>query len=511
MRRVGIALGVLLAAHRAPAQAIADSGLVSAHHTIVVGGRRIGYTSRAGLIPIRNNETGEPHGAVFFVAYTADRSRSEPRRPLTLLWNGGPGANSQLLHLVAFGPRRIAARDSSHPDRLALEDNAATLLEATDLVFVDPVGTGYGRLARAGYAAEFYSTLGDIAAIAEFARVYLTRIDGWQRPLFVGGESFGVWRAAGVVEALERRGACVAGEILISGGIPVMARPPYAIKAALFLPTRTTAALYHHRLAPELQADPAATIAAATKWAREEYAAALEGAETLPHERRMAVVAQLARFTGLRESEIDSATLIVKRSQFAQSLLRDQHLALDRFDTRRTHPTGSELGRTPVDVRRDALTVQYLRLEIGYRTDLAYLGSEDGYSPVTEREPTGPAAQWGYDQNAPDTTLPPTSLSAQARRLADDGPPNGAEPWLRRAMTIDTTLRAFVAVGMYDSLNSCEWNAYLVGAIEPAIGSRITARCYTGGHMMYEDPGTRFQVARDIAAFITSAAASAAR
>ena len=334
------------------------------------------------------------------------------------------------------------------------------------------------------------------------------RIDGWRRPLFVGGESFGVWRAAGVVEALERRGARVAGEILISGGIPVIARPPYAVKAALFLPTRATAALYHHRLAPELQADPAATIDAAAKWAREEYAPALEGAETLPHDRRMAVVAQLARFSGLRAAEIDSVTLIVKRSQFAQSLLRDQHLALDRFDTRRTHPTGSELGRTLVDIRRDALTVQYLRLEVGYRTDVAYLGSEQGYEPVTEREPSGPASQWGYDQNPPDTTQPPASTSAQARRLADDGPPNGAEPWLRRAMEIDGGLRAFVAVGMYDSLNSCSWNDYLVSTLEPAIGSRITAKCYTGGHMMYEDPGTRFQVARDIAAFITSAAAA---
>ena len=507
--RLGILLGVLLGTATVDAQD-RDTGIVITHHAITVGGQRIAYTARAGLIPIRINETGEAHGYVFFVAYTVDRASSAPPRPITFLWHGGPGANSQLMHLVAFGPRRIAARDAAHPDRLVIEDNAATLLGATDLVFVDPVGTGYGRLARADHAPEFYGTLGDIAVTTEFIRVYLTRRDGWRRPLFVGGESFGVWRAAGVAEMLERKGIPVAGEILISGGMPVVAKTPYALKAALFLPTRTAAALFHGKLASDLQADPRAAFAASAQWARAEYAGALDSAEHLSPERKAAVAMHLARFTGLDVSLIDTATLIVKRGQFGQQLLRDQHVTLDRFDDRRTHPAGAEMGRSKVDIARDALTVRYLRLELGYRTDLAYLGSEAGYVPVTDSAPSSPDQQWAWDQNAPpkDSTAPPPAASAQARRLADDGPPNGAEPWLLRAMGLDPSLHAFVAVGLYDSLNSCAWNDYLAGWLEPAVGGRIVAKCYVGGHMMYEDPDTRYQLTHDVAAFIRSTAAS---
>ena len=200
--------------------------------------------------------------------------------------------------------------------------------------------------------------------------------------------------------------------------MPVVAKTPYALKAALFLPTRTAAALYHGKLAPDLQADPRAAFAAAAQWARAEYAAALESAEHFAPERKAAVAAQLSRFTGLDVSLIDTATLIVKRGQFGQQLLRDQQVTLDRFDDRRTHAAGWEMGRSAADIARDALTVRYLRVELGYRTDLAYLGSEAGYVPVTDTTPSSPDQQWAYDQNAP-----PQGLRAAAGRGVGAGAP----------------------------------------------------------------------------------------
>ena len=514
--RGAIALLVALAAGPAPvgAQASVAERIVSTRHAITVSGRRLTYTARAGRLPIRVNETGEAYGYVFFVAYTLDRSPGQPVRPLTMLWNGGPGANSALVHLVGFGPRRIVARRSKagNAGEYAIEDNASTWLDATDLVFVDPVGTGYARLARTEYAAEFYGTLGDIAAVAEFVRTYLTHFNAWDAPLFVGGERFGVWRAAGVAEMLERRGIPVAGEILISGGIPALAAVPYAMKAALFLPTRTAAALYHHRLSDQLQRDPSATLRLAATWARDEYAPALARSESLSVAQRAAVVAQLSRLSGLDTTLIDHETLIVKRGDFGRQLLHNRHLVLGRFDSRLTFPADVG-GEYTAGSSRDPLVVRYLQVELRYKTDLAYLGSEAGYRPVTDTGATLPGERWAWDQNQPpkDTSAvarAAPAAAAIARRLADDGPPNGAEPWLRRTLEIDPSLQAFVAVGLYDSLNSCAWNDYLVGSLDAATRGNIAAHCYAGGHMMYEDGGTRIQLHQEVAAFIRNAAAA---
>src|SRR5262249_16824460 len=154
--------------------------IVTTRHQIKVGQKILRYTAHAGLLPIRRNETGEIHGHMFFIAYLLDRLPNEPARPLTFLWNGGPGANSTPVPLSRVGAKRIKSRDDSAetPDcECELEDNQATWFDQTDLVFVDPIGAGFSRPTKAEYAAEFYNTLGDIASVAEFVRVYLTRFD----------------------------------------------------------------------------------------------------------------------------------------------------------------------------------------------------------------------------------------------------------------------------------------------------------------------------------------------
>jgi carboxypeptidase C (cathepsin A) len=490
----------------APAAANPDSGdgeTVTTRHQITLAGRTLRYSARTGLLPIRSNDTGEIRGQVFYIAYALDDASARTPRPLTFLWNGGPGANSVLLHLIGFGPRRIR---TSHDGQASaceceLQDNEATWLEQTDLVFVDPVGTGFSRPVRAEYGAEFYNTLGDIASIAEFVRVYRTRFDAWDAPLFIGGESFGVWRAAGVAEALEQRGQRVAGVMLISGGVPVGPTIDEELRTALFIPTRAAAAFHHKKLAPDLQGDLHNTLRQVTTWARTEYAPALKRIGSLSEAERQAIAVQLARYTGLDESLIDRQALIVGRQAFAEQLLRDQKKVLGRFDTRDTE------GPPAIRSERAATVTRYLREVLRFKTDLAYQGIEEGFaaSPTGER-PQSIGGRWNYNQGPPASATAPGSP-----RQNLDGPPGGAQPWLRRAIALNPSLKAFVAFGLYDSLNSCAVQDALVEALEPEYRRNVTAKCYDGGHMMYDEPAIRVQVTKDVAAFIQGTLARPAR
>jgi carboxypeptidase C (cathepsin A) len=481
------------------AKSAGDGETVTTRHQMSLNGRTLRYTVRAGLLPIRVNETGEPHGHVFYVAYTLDSASTTPR-PLTFLWNGGPGSNSVLLHLTGFGPRRLAEPRAADACRdCEMQDNDATWLEQSDLVFVDPVGTGFSRPTRAEYGAEFYNTLGDIAATAEFVRIYRTRFDAWDAPIFLAGESYGAWRASGVAEALEQRGQRVAGVILISGGIQLGPVIDDELRTALFIPTRAAAAFHHRKLSAELQEDLPSTLRQIEEWAKTEYAPALKRVGTLTDSERDAIAARLARFTGLDGSLIDKQSLIVGRQQFAEQLLRDQKRVLARFDTRDVE------GPAPATNRATTVN-RYLRSTLGFVTDLAYQGNEEGFAPQTGQRVQSVSARWNYNQGP----QPPAGQApAPPPRPANlDAPPGGAQPWLRRAMVINPSLRAFAAAGLYDSLNSCAANAALVSQLEPAFAPRVVAMCYEGGHMMYDEPAVRRQVTKDVAAFIQQTLAS---
>ena len=481
--------------------------LVATHHQVHANGQTLSYTAHAGLIPIVNNDTGEIHAHIFFVAYRLDQPASQAPRPLTFVWNGGPGSNSSLVHLAGFGPRRVRSTDD--PAKLptvppVMEDNDATWLDFTDLVFVDPVGTGFSRPTKAEYGGEFYRTLGDIASVAEFIRVYLTRFDLFQSPLFLAGESYGTWRASGVAEALEKRGQHVAGVLLISGGIQMGPVSPDPVRVALFVPSRTAAAFYHKRLAPELMRDEAAALKEAEAWALDQYAPAWEKRDQLSDAERDKIIAELVRYTGVEPSAIDRKELMMTSPQFTATLLRDQKLPLGRYDMRLTGPATAENA-----VAHSRVVMRYLRDELGFKTDLAYQGIEEGYSPVPSRGPSI-GSRWVWDQL--DQTL--NSTDGRGGGLAKtavgsgDGPPP-AQPWLRRAMQIDPSIKVFMAAGLYDSLNSCADNNYLVVHIQPhEFGQNITTGCYPAGHMMYDTKEARYHLKQDVAAFVKQAARS---
>ena len=269
--------------------------LVVTRHQIMVHGRRLGYTATVGRLPIRDNETGEPHAGIFFVAYAL-----EPRRPdrlVTFAWNGGPGSNAGLIQMRGLGPRRFT-------DAGGLVDNQETWLDRTDLVFIDPVGTGYSRVTRKEYGAEFYQTRGDAESVAEFIRIYRIRFQRWDAPTYLAGESFGVTRAAGVADVLARRRIPLRGVVLIGLALP-LERVPVAVREALRVPSYAAAAWHYQRLGPALQPDFARAVSAATRFALDTLAPAFGRPDRPAGGEREALIRGMVAYIGTAPTAVN--------------------------------------------------------------------------------------------------------------------------------------------------------------------------------------------------------------
>lgn len=484
MKLAPLAMLLMLVAVPAAAQpmppllAPGDEPVVVTRHEIGSGRDRLAYEARAGRLPIRNDETGEVRGRVYFTAYVVP-SPARPR-PITFLWNGGPTTSSLLLHTEMFGPRRLEGD--------AFVDNLETLLTHSDLVFYDPVGTGFSRPEGADAAQEFYSVLGDFAATAEFIRAYRARFGAGAQPLHIGGESYGTWRAGGVAELLAGAGIDLAGVLLISGGIPGSLMPG-SFSDAMFVPARTAAAFHHRKLAPELMRNRDATLRQAAEWARNAYRPALDRVAQLSAAEREAIARDLARFTGVRPELIDRNTLVMGNRVYLRSLFEgDATRVLNTFDMR---IAGSE----PATPGRRRAIADYLRRDLGYATDLAYIGLENGYMPRPGPDRRSTGSRWSYNH----IEITPAMM---ARAMAGGGPP-GSQPWLQRAMRLDRDLRVFVAAGRFDSLNMCDGNHDMVARLESELAGRFTLRCYEGGHMMYRDEAERRRLADDVRRFVS--------
>src|SRR5262245_4831226 len=263
-RRLAAAIGAAVLCAHAVVRSQGDERVVTTTHQVVIDGKPLRYTARAGRLPIRDNETGEVRGRMFFVAYTVQRPAAAAPRPITFLWNGGPGSSSSLVHLLGFGPRRLGPGRSQEPS--APMDNPGTWLDFSDLVFVDPVGTGYSRPVKTEYGPEFYQTRGDAESVAEFIRVYGNRFDAGDAPLILAGESYGVTRAAAVADLLERRGTRVSATVLIGLALP-LGDLNADLRTALNVPTYTATAFVNRKLGGDLQTDMPSTLRKAEEWA----------------------------------------------------------------------------------------------------------------------------------------------------------------------------------------------------------------------------------------------------
>lgn len=460
--------------------------VVRAAQSTVIDGRPAAYVSQAGRLPVRGLATGEIRAWMFYVAYRLDLPAGGAPRPVAFIWGGGPSGPGAGMDVGYFGPkvRRYGA----------LADNPASLLPAADLVFVDPVGTGFSRAVKVEYEPEFFSTRGDAAAMAEFIRVWLALYAAPDTPVYCGGASYGSWRAGGVTELLEKSGQRMSGTILISGGILVGADIPSAAeKTAFRVPAQAAAALHFGRLDPSLGTDREAVLEKTTAWASDVYAPALARLDNLTEDEREALARDLSRHTGYPLEKIDRRTLSFTQPEFRKNLLGDGR-TLDTMDMRKTSAARSGGNRS-----EGSAAARYLRDVVGYRTDLAYAGFETGYTPVTAPAYAPPGRRWNFDSGDGSETRE----SAAAAGLG----PAGTEPWMLRSIALNPGLKVFVGVGLFDSMNTPAGNEASLRIIGPERARNFTLRRYDCGHRMGVDPEAGvIPLSADIRAFIAAPA-----
>ena len=334
-------------------------------------------------MPIKNRE-GEIEARMFFTSYTLVGGSS--RRPMTIAFNGGPGSASVWLHMGVIGPKRVKMNaDGTMPaPPYELVDNDATWLTQSDLVFVDPVGTGYSRAAKPELAQKFFGLQGDIESVGEFIRMYLTRYERWTSPLFLAGESYGTTRASALSGYLIGRGIAFNGIILIS---TIMNFETTAFAAGndlpytLFLPSYASTAWYHKKLPKDMQSQSVQhVVAEAESFSSGEYTLALEKGDRLTGAERQAVIAKLSRFTGLDPEFLDNANLRVSLNLFRKELLRSERRSIGRLDSRFKGYDTSNVSESPdYDASESAIRPpytstfnNYVRSELGYKTDSEY-------------------------------------------------------------------------------------------------------------------------------------------
>ncbi len=354
-------------------------------NTVTIAGEPVTYVAETGMLPLLQPD-GSSRASVFYVAYTKRDEPNQAKRPVTFCFNGGPGSASVWLHLGALGPRRVIMNEdgSQPPPPYALVDNAYSILNASDLVFIDPVATGFSRPAKDEKVDQFFGDSADLESVGEFIRLWTTRHDRWLSPKFLCGESYGVFRAAGLAEYLRGRyGMYLNGLVLVSGVLDfgtLNGGTGNDLPYPLILPAYTAAAHFHKKLPADLQADLGKALAECRSFARGEYTSALLQGAALPAEERQKVVAELARLTGLSPSVIEDNDLRVDPGVFRKQLLHDQGLILGAYDGRLTgrdgDPASPRSGFDPSSAAVmgpfSAAMNSYVRNELKFEDDLPY-------------------------------------------------------------------------------------------------------------------------------------------
>ncbi len=472
-----------------PATTQAAPAAGNTEHELKLGERSLKYQASADFVALKDAE-GKLRAKVFYVAYEKAPAEESPRsrRPITFVFNGGPGAASVWLHLGTAGPKRIVlAKDGSIPaPPYRLEDNECTWLDFTDLVFIDPVGTGYSR-AEGDRAKEFYSVQGDVASVADVIRLYLTDRGRWSSPKFLAGESYGTTRAAALSEFLhDRYGIDVNGITLISTVLNFQTlafSPGNDTPYPLWLPSYTAVAWYHKKLPADLQqTDLPTLLAESEKWALEQYMPALMKGSSLDEPTRQQIAQQLSRHTGLPLDYVDKAHLKVQPGRFEKALLNDQRRIIGRMDGRLTGHDPDPLGDSPeydpsltgyVGVFSGCFN-DYVRRELKFESDLPYEFLISTFAPDA-------GEHGGY---------------------LDVAPP------LLSAMTKMPAMKVTICSGRYDLATPFAAADYTVDqmALGRELRKNITQNYYEGGHMLYLNHPALVKLHDDLNEFYKSAA-----
>ncbi len=460
---------------------------VKTHHSVTINGEKLNYTAVAGTILLRDAEQ-KPSASVFYIAYTKDGVEDWSKRPVTFSFNGGPGSSSVWMHLGLLGPRRVLLKDdgSALPPPYKLIDNEYSLLDESDLVFIDPVSTGFSRAVKPEDAKKFHGVEGDLRSVADFIRLYATRNNRWDSPKFIIGESYGTTRAAGLTGELRANQRMNVNGIMLVSTVLNFETLAFShgndLPYLLYLPSYTATAWYHKRLPPDLQQLPLTeAMAKAESFATQQYNDALVRGVSLPAAQRPAMVKELARFMGLSEQFVDRANLRVSLDRFAAELLRSDSRVVGRYDARYKGYVRDRLSsRMEYDPSFEAVSSafastfnDYVRTELNYRTDLPY-------------EILAKVSPWNWGEEM--------GFLNVAETLAD-------------SLTRNPYLRVHVSSGYYDLATPWLAVRYTFDHlhVDPDLMNNITLDTYTAGHMMYLNlPDLKKQKA-DLARFVRDA------
>lgn len=473
--------------------------IVETKHSIRIDNQDIPYTVTCGTLVLKEEtekkgekegeaEGEQPKAQIFFIAYTRDDVEDKASRPITFSFNGGPGSSSVWMHLGLLGPRRVLMDEIGNPlpPPYRLVDNEFSMLDHTDLVFIDPVSTGYSRAIVGEKAKQFHGFKKDIESVGDFIRLYTTRYQRWLSPKFLIGESYGTTRAAGLSGYLQdRHGMYLNGLMLISSVLNFQTLEfergndmPYM----LFLPTYTATAWYHRRLPADLQKDLDLARKESEQFAFGEYATALLKGNTLTPEEYASVVAKLARLTGLSETYIEQTNLRIEIFRFTKELLRDERRTVGRLDSRfkgiDLDAAGERFEDDPSMVNimgpYTATFYDYVRRELKFEIDLPYEILNIKVWP------------WSYAEHE--------------NRYVE------VSETLRRAMSINPFLKVYVANGYYDLATpyfASEYTFTHLG-LDPILQSNLSMGYFEAGHMMYIHLPSLQKLKSELADFIQS-------
>ncbi len=451
-----------------PAATIPDASHkpVFTTNTVAIAGHRVTYVAETGMLPLLNTN-GTSRASVFYVAYTRVDETNAATRPVTFCFNGGPGSSSVWLHLGALGPRRVKMNENGTlpPPPFGLVDNEYSILDASDLVFIDPVATGFSRPVKDEKPDQFFGDSADLDSVGEFIRLWTTRHERWLSPKYLCGESYGVFRAAGLADHLRSRyGMYLNGLVLVSGVLDfatIWNNAGNDVPYPLYLPAYAAAAQFHKKLPPDLQSDLPKALAEAREFARGEYISALQQGKALPADQREKVVAKLARLTGLKPQVIEDNHLRIDEGVFRKQLLHDQGLILGAYDARIAGRDDDPAAPYPDFDPSSAATLgpfsaamnSYVRGELKFEDDLPY-------------EIFGRVHPWNYDVR--------NNYANAGEKLAS-------------TMNQNPYMRILVLGGQCDLVCPIDTMRYALEhmPLDPAYRTNIAYATFEAGHMMY--------------------------
>ena len=463
-------------------------------HSATIGGRPIAYTATAGTLTIRDDD-GKPTASMFYVAYTAGHGAPDPRRPVTFFYNGGPGASSLFLHIGSLGPVRVFT-DSPQSTRNApftYGNNPDSLLDVSDLVFVDAIGAGFSRPVGDTKLDKFWGTDPDIDAFARGIERYITVNQRWNSPKVLFGESYGTTRSAGLSYRLQQDGVQLNGVVLLSSILNYGRRSPgFDQELINYIPSYAATAAYHHKITAPGDLD--AFLRQVRDWARGPYANALAQGQDLPPAQRQAIAQQMSAYTGLSPRVLLDSDLRVDLGRFRKELLRDQRRTLGRYDARFTgidvDAGGDSPEYDPSDTGINGAFVSafhdYLSRDLGYDTDMSY-------RPTYYQN----GLQWDF-KHRPPGSRGPGGQTNQADVALD----------LSAAMRENPHLQVYSLNGIYDMATPFFGTEYDLAhmQLDPTLKGNLHFAYYPSGHMVYLNPDALKSMKADLRRFYDEAA-----